>query len=78
MFVDFRASAGPLEARAKKFHLFRRDRGSIKPAHEFRSRAPLARAPAALGKKHAVSANARIKTMMRRIELIQHFCERIA
>ena len=78
MFVDFWASAGALETRAEELHLLKRDRGSVKPTHEFRSRASLARAPAAFGKKHAISANARIKTMMCRVELTQDLREGIA
>ena len=35
LFVDFRTVSGVLKARAKEFGLFKRDGGSIKPAHEF-------------------------------------------
>jgi len=76
MVVDFRAVGGAFETRAKEFDLVKRDRGSIKPAHEFRSRAPLART--AFGEKHAVSADAGIETLLCRVDSIQDFLERIA
>jgi hypothetical protein len=76
MVVDLRAVAGALETYAKEFDLVKRDRGSIKSAHELRSRAPLARIT--FGEKHAVSADAGIETMMCRVDTIQDFLERIA
>ena len=71
LFVDFRAVSGVLEVRAKQFGLFERDRGPIKPAHEFSRRASLGDPRATFGEKHAVPAGTGIETLMCRVEVIQ-------
>ena len=71
MFVDFRTVSGVFKVRAKQFGLFERDRGPIKPAHEFSGHASLGDPRATFGKKHAVPAGAGIETLMCRVEVIE-------